>query len=300
MPMSAVDWEQMPYFLAVARAGSLRAAAELLGTTHAKINRHLQALETAYGVQLFRRSRAGVELTAAGTALLPVAEEAETLFLGAQRTLQGLDRQETGVVRFSLTGTMAYDIVAPILTDFFREFPEIDLQIRTTDRFEDIGRLETDVSLRVAYEVTDDVVAQKLYPIAMGTYASRDYLDRHFAAAGPKGEGLHWIGWDEPDRHPGWEKQTPFPNAEVRHSTMDPVMHISLLRNGFGMSGIASYFASIYPELVRVPGSPVTAGRTLWLLLHSDLRRTVRVRRFVDFLSAGLRRMRPQLQADLD
>ena len=288
----------MPYFLAVARAGSLRAAAEQLGTTHTKINRHLRAFETAYGVQLFRRSRAGVELTAAGTALLPVAEEAETLFLGAQRTLQGLDRQETGVVRFSLTGTMAYDIVAPILTDFFREFPEIDLQIRTTDRFEDIKRLETDVSLRVAYEVTDDVVAQKLVPMAMGTYASRAYLDRHLAEAGPKGEGLHWIGWDEPERHPGWEKQTPFPNAEVRHATMDPVMHMSLLRNGFGMSGIASYFATLYPELVRVPGTPVTPGRTLWILLHSDLRRTVRVRRFVDFLSAGLRRMRPRLQGE--
>ncbi|MCP4315955.1 MAG: LysR family transcriptional regulator [Hyphomicrobiales bacterium] len=297
--MAAMHWEQVPYFLAVARAGSLRAAADNLNTTHAKINRHLTALETAYGVQLFHRTRAGVELTAAGIALLPAAEEAETLFLRAQRNLQSLDRQETGVVRFSLTGTMAYEIVSPILARFFEVYPQIDLEIRVTDQFEDIARLETDVSLRVAYEVTDDVVAQKLFPIAMGTYASRDYLARYLPGAGPKGEGLHWIGWDGPQRHPSWVEQTPFPNAEVRHATSDPVLHVSLLRNGFGISSMAVYFESLYPELVRVPETEITTGRTLWLLLHSDLRRTTRVRRFVDFMAAGLKELKPQLQGNI-
>ncbi len=293
---SALDWEQMPYFLAVARAGSLRAAASQLNTTHARINRQLAALETAYGVALFHRSPSGVELTAAGRNLLPVAEEAEILFLGARRNLQGLDRQETGVVRFSLTGTMAYEMVAPILVRFFAEYPEIDVEIHTTDRNEDIKRLEADVSLRVAYEVSDDVIAQKLYPMAMGIYASSAYLDRHLLNAGPKGEGLHWIGWDGPDRHPQWVKQTPFPNAQVRHATSDPVMHLNLLRSGFGMTEISVFFETIHPELTRVPGTEITMGRTLWLLLHSDLRRTTRVRRFVDFMAAGLKEMRPLLQ----
>ena len=51
-------------------------------------------------------------------------------------------------MRFSLTGTMAYEIVSPILVRFFEEYPEIDLEIHVSDRFEDINRLETDVSLR--------------------------------------------------------------------------------------------------------------------------------------------------------
>ena len=83
--MHEADWGQMPYFLAVARGGSLRAAAEALGATHGTVNRQLQALEASYGVQLFRRTRAGVELTEAGEALIPSAEEAEALFLGARR-----------------------------------------------------------------------------------------------------------------------------------------------------------------------------------------------------------------------
>lgn len=297
--MLAMDWEQMPYFLAVARSGSLRAAGEQLNATHGTVNRHISALETAYGVKLFRRTRAGLELTNAGRSLVPIAEDAETLFLGARRRLQGLDHQESGVVRFSLTGVMAYEIVAPILTRFFEEYPEIDLDLRVSDRFEDINRLETDVSLRYASEITDDVVARKLYPMALAPYASRRYLERYLPHAGPNGEGLHWIGWDKPDRSPSWIEQTPFPMAEVRHATTDHVMQLSLLRRGFGMLNTSIYFETIYPELVRVPGTEVTFERSLWLLLHTDLRRTARVRRFVDFMADELKALQPILQGEL-
>ncbi len=299
MVMTALDWEKMPYFLAVARSGSLRSAAGALNATHGTVNRHIVALETAYGVQLFRRSRAGLELSSAGRTLLPMAEAAETLFLGARRRLQGLDRQATGVVRFSLSGTMAYDIISPILVRFFDEYPGIDLEIRVSDRMEDINRLETDVSLRYALEVTDDVVARKLYPMALSTYASRAYLERHLPNAGPGGEGLHWIDAHTPDRHPAWLEQSSFPKADVRHATTDHFMHLSLARRGFGMINTSVYFETIYPELVRVPGAKVTLDRSLWLLLHSDLRRTTRVRRFVDFLAQGLKEIKPLMQGEL-
>ena len=297
--MNAMDWEQMPYFLAVARTGSLRSAAEQLRATHGTVNRHLSALENAYGVQLFRRTRAGLELTTAGEALLPIAEDAETLFLGARRRLQGLDRQETGTVRFSMTGTMAYEIVAPILERFFQAYPEIDVEIRVSDRFEDINRLETDVSLRYAHSIQDDVVARKLFPMALVPLASQSYLDRYYKGSGTNGEGLHWIGWDEINRRPAWVEQTVFPRAEVRHATADHVLQLSLVRQGFGMLNSSVYFEEIYPELTRVPGTEPYLDRTLWLLLHSDLRRTTRVRRFVDFLAEALMQLKPKLQAGL-
>ena len=297
--MATIDWEQMPYFLAVARAGSLRAAADQLGTTHGMVNRRIRALETIYGVQLFNRTRKGLELTAAGADLLPMAEQAELLFLGARRRLQGLDRQETGVVRFSLTGTMAYDIVSPILVKFFAAYPEIDLELIVSDRFEDINRLATDVSLRVAHEVNDDVVARKLYPLYLGPYASQAYLDTYLPSAGPDGEGLHWIGWDKAERHPDWVAHSRLPRAEVRHATTDHVLQLALARRGFGIVSTTPHFASVYPELVPVPGYPPEPDRYLWILLHSELRRTTRVRRFVDFLASELKALKPALQGTL-
>ncbi len=296
MQIAATNWEQMPYFIAVARFGSLRGAAESLGTTHAKIRRHINALEASYRMQLFRRSRNGVELTEAGKLLLPVATEAESLFLSAQQKLTGLDRQEAGSIRFSLTGTMAYEVVSPILLKFFEQYPGIDIDVLVSDRMEDINRLESDVSLRVTYEVTDDVVARKLYPLALGYYASPAYLERYMPGIGPKGQGLHLIGWDQIDRSPAWLAQTPFALAEVRHATTDHVLQLNLARRGFGIVHTMPLLAENDLELVPVPGNELELDRNLWILLHSDLRRTTRVRKFVDFLTKEMLVLKPAIQ----
>ena len=168
-----------------------------------------------------------------------------------------------------------------------------------SDRFEDINRLETDVSLRYAHSINDDVVARKLYPMALVPLASKSYLERHWEKAGPQGEGLHWIGWDEVNRRPDWLALNPLPKAEVRHASMDHILQLNLVRRGFGMINTSVYFEQLYPELIRVPGTQPSLDRTLWILLHSDLRRTTRVRRFVDFLADELMKLRPQMQAEL-
>lgn len=287
----------MPYFLAAVRAGTLRGAAEATGATHATVKRHIEVLETSYGVQLFRRTRRGLELTSAGRTLLPVVEEAELKVLEARKRVQGLDKEEAGVVRFSTTGTLIYEIVAPVLARFSKSYPDIDLEVTVSDRFQDINRLQTDVSLRFAHEVQDDVIARKLYPMALVPMASRDYLEKTLPIAGPNGEGLSWIGWDKAERQPGWLTGTAFPAAQVRHATTDPVLQLSLARQGLGMINSSVYFTTIYPELIAVPGIAPILDRNLWLLFHSELRRTVRVRRFIDFLSKELIALKPLLQA---
>lgn len=171
--------------------------------------------------------------------------------------------------------------------------------MRLTDVREDISRSETDVSLRVAFEVSDDVVARKLYPISIGTYASQTYVNEELPKAGPDGAGLNWIGWTGPRENLGWLSQSPFPAADVRHASSEGYMHISLLRQSSGLSQLPVIYESIFPDLCRVPNTPIESDRTIWILLHSDLRRTVRVRRFVDFLAEGLRELQPLMQGSL-
>jgi len=136
-----------------------------------------------------------------------------------------------------------------------------------------------------------------LYPLALVPMASRSYLETHLPIAGPEGEGLSWIGWDNAERHPDWVAETAFPKADVRHATTDPVLQLSLARQGVGMINTSAYFATIYPELVPVPGVDPILDRNLWLLFHSELRRTVRVRRFIDFMAKELMALKPMLQA---
>ena len=114
----------------------------------------------------------------------------------------------------------------------------------------------------------------------------------------PSGEGLNWIGWGDFFLVPKLIEQSPYPMAEVRHTVADTVMHMNLLRNGYGMSPMLAFCADVYPELEQVPGTELFLDRSIWLLLHSDLRSTSRVRRFVDFVAGALKEIRPLLQGD--
>ena len=292
--MRTFDWELLPHFLAVARAGSLRAAANLIGANYGTINRNIQALEASYGVRLFHRSRRGFTLTEFGESLLPMAEAAEREVIAARKHVEGLDRSETGKIRFSLTPTLAYDIVAPMITRFSDLYPEIDIELRLTSEVESILNDETDVSLRAARDVTDDVVAQKVLQFDLGVYASQEYLEQVVPRAGLDGEGLTWIGLPANGAAFGELSVEPFPKAAIRHEVADGYIRTRLVTLGLGMAHMPVLFQTVFPNLRQMPGTTVTQGPSLWILLHSDLRKTVRVRRFVDFLATELRSLRKQ------
>lgn len=289
-----LDWKFLPAFLAVAREGSLRAAAIQLDGTHATIRRQIEALEAQMGVQLFRRGADGFHLTAAGRTFLPQALEAEASLLQGFNAVQGLDREASGLIRLSADPMTAHFLLAPVLADFAALYPEIEIELQLSYGIDSIEKLETDVSVRNVTEVDEDVVGRKLYPASIGIFASRDYLDRMLPKAGPKGQGLEWIGYGPVPELMRFVEASPFPQARVRHRVTDPEMHLHLARAGAGMAILAAWVPSKFPELQRVPGTELDERRSVWVLLHSDLRRVRRVRLFVDYLCAVLLERRAQ------
>ena len=297
--MRSIDWEMMPYFLAVARCGSLRSAARLLNVNYGTLNRNVQALEASYGTRLFHRSRQGFTLTDAGLALLPLAESGEETLQKARRRIEGLDRTESGKIRFSLPNMLGYDVVAPIISKFQTIYSNIQIEIRLTSTIENISSGATDVALRAAYELTDDVVARKLYPMAVSIYASKTYVEETFPKAGYNGAGLGWLGLPGDLDSKNWPNRADFPDARIRHVVDDGYMRLNLLRHGCGMAYLPVIFESIFDDICKVPGAETTFSQNLWIVLHEDLGRTVRVRRFVDFLTKELLALKPIMQGDI-
>lgn len=293
MNKQVTDWSHFPYFLAVVRCGSLRAAADALGSTHATVDRNLKALETVYGVRFFDRSKSGLALTTAGEALLPMAEEAEASVLAARRKLTGLDRAPKGTVRLSVAPMVATTVLPPILARFSQAHPEIDVELIVENRRADLARSETDVSIRVGFAVDDDVIGRRVVTYAKAIFASQDYLDRHWGAHGPDGEGLAWIGWGDREAVPPWVKNSPFPKAELRHTIREGMMVMHAVAEGMGMSYLPLISREHDARLVQVPGTKAVLDRSIWLLLHEDLRRTTRVRLLVDHLSEELKALKP-------
>ncbi|MDE0588889.1 LysR family transcriptional regulator [Halocynthiibacter sp. C4] len=283
-----IDWKSLPAFLAVARNGSLRAAADQCDSTHATVRRQVEALEAQLGVQLFRRAADGLHLTAAGRTLLPRAIDAEAALLQGTNAVKGLDREASGRIRLSADPMTAHFLLAPVLAEFAKLYPEIDLDLQLSFGVDSISKLETDVSVRHVTEVNEDAVGRKLFPLSIGVFASADYIAKALPEAGPKGRGLTWIGYGDVPQLNALIRNSPFPEAKVRHTIPDPAMHLQMARAGAGMTVLASWVQSVFPELQRVPGTVLDERRSTWVLLHSDLRRVKRVRLFVDYLCAAL------------
>ncbi|MFP7571754.1 LysR family transcriptional regulator [Marivita sp. S2033] len=283
-----MDWKSLPAFLAVARNGSLRAAAEQLGGTHATLRRQVEALEGQLGTQLFRRGADGLSLTASGQRLLPQALEAEAALLKGFNAVQGLDREASGRIRLSADPMTAHFLLAPVMADFATLYPEIEIELRLSYSLDSIARNETDVSIRHAVAIEDHAVGRKLFPLSIGVVASRKYIDRNLSEVGRKGQGLSWVGYGDVPELAAMIKASAFPEARLRHSVPDPEMHLHLVRAGAGMSFLATWVMSVFPELQRVPGTELDQRRATWVLLHGELRRVRRVRLFVDYLCDAL------------
>ncbi|MAS45754.1 MAG: LysR family transcriptional regulator [Rhodobacteraceae bacterium] len=283
-----VDWKSLPAFLAVARAGSLRGGAEQLDGAHATVRRQIEGLEAQLGVRLFRRSAGGLELSAAGRKLLPQALEAEAALRQGFNAVRGLDGEAAGRIRLSADPMTAHFLLAPVLGAFLSLYPDIHIDMNLSYGIDSIDRLETDVSIRHVTEPEGDAVGRKLFPLSLGVFASRGYIDRHLHDAGPRGEGLTWLGYGAAPELQAMIAASPFPGAKVRHAIADPAMHMHLARAGAGMTFLAAWVQSVFPELQRVPGTDLDRRRSTWVLMHADLRRVHRVRLFVDFLYESL------------
>lgn len=283
-----MDWKSVPAFLAVARSGSLRSGAEQMGGTHATVRRQIEGLEAQLGATLFRRAAGGLTLTAAGRRLLPQALEAEEALLKGFSAVKGLDREASGRIRLSADPITAHYLLAPVLAEFAALYPDIEIELKLSYFLDSIEKDETDISLRHVVEVDEDAVGRKLFPLALGVFASRNYIDTALPNAGTKGSGLTWIGYGDIPELNTMIAATPFSNARVRHIVSDPQMHLHLARAGAGMTFLAAWVPTVFPELQRVPGTAIDNRRSTWVLLHGGLRRVRRARLLVDYLCDAL------------
>jgi DNA-binding transcriptional LysR family regulator len=287
----SLNWDDLKYFLAVARTGTLRGGADSIQVNHTTLTRRLSVMEERVGSRLFDRSKQGLVLTQLGEDLMPHAERVEAEMTAASRVIVGRDAQPSGTVYITLPHGLAMTSLMDDFTAFADLYPDIILNMNFTNDIRDLTRREADVSLRVASEVTDDVVGRKLVQMSQAAYCTRGYSER---VTDNGGEGLHLIGWHEPEEATtaDWVKNSYYPKATLKHRVSELVPLITLAASGLGMAYLACNLGDRHPNLIRAPFQKPMPYRSIWLLLHRDLKNTARVRLFVDFLAARVQSRR--------
>ena len=127
IPMDAAD---LKVFAAVARIGGMNRAANELHTVQSNVTARVRTLEEELGVQLFRRGRKGVTLTAAGERLLPYAIRVAHLLEEAQKAVKD-DGSPRGRLTIGSVETTAALRLSTVLAAYWTTYPNVDLVLRT-------------------------------------------------------------------------------------------------------------------------------------------------------------------------
>ncbi len=285
--------------LALARAGSLSAAAKALGVVHSTAFRRLADLEARLNVRLFERLPAGLYApTQAGERMAAAAERIETEAAALGRDLLGADLRLSGRLRVTCSETLALRILTPAIAEFRRAHPGIVVDLVVDNRVLSLSRREADVALRVTRPKEGDLHGRKLADIGWTLYATPELL----ADVGPVDlaalDRLPFVGWEEQvsgvntadwlGRH--------VPEAAFVYRTSSVINQMVAAREGVGVALLPCYLGDAEPRLARAWPEPLPElFRELWIVTHSDLRRTARVRAFMDLVGRRIAAAQPQI-----
>ena len=147
-----MDWDDVRYFLAVARGGSVRAAAEGLGVNHSTVLRRIAQLEERLGARMFEKLPSGYRLTAAGEEILEFADQMEASSNRLETRVFGRDQSVRGLLRMTLAPILATHLLMPDFADFARLHPDIELEILSSGELANLTNREADVAIRVVYD----------------------------------------------------------------------------------------------------------------------------------------------------
>lgn len=289
-----IDWDDIRYFLAVARGGSVRAAAERLGVNHATVLRRIAQLEQRLGAQLFERLPSGYRMTGAGADALGLAEQMEASTLQLQTRLLGRDQGLQGPLRATMAPTIATHLLMPDFAEFARLHPEVEISVLSIDKPVNLTKREADIAIRVVYDrntLPPNLHGTEGPELYGGVYLSRELLASWRAG---QSERLRWIVIDSMGV-PDWAQGGAIPAQDVAFRTTSADAQIAAVRLGMGMATLPCFVGDGDARLARVPGAPLHRHGALWLLTQGETRKTKRVRLFQAFVSQRLANYAPLL-----
>jgi DNA-binding transcriptional LysR family regulator len=289
-----IDWDDVRYFLAVVRGGSVRAAAERLRVNHSTVLRRIAQLEERLGAHMFEKLPSGYRLTAAGEEVLEFAAQMEASSNQLETRVFARDQSVRGLLRVTLAPTLATHLLMPDFVDFARLHPEIEMEIMPSDGPVNLTNRDADVAIRVVYDrntLPPNLHGLKGPELFGGVYMSRDLLTAWRAGA------VDRIRWIVMSQHgvSDWAREGEVAAAEVPFRTTDGQAQILAVRLGLGMASLSCFIGDADPLLARAPGAALHMHGTLWLLTQGETHKTKRVRLFTEFISRRLAAYAPLL-----
>lgn len=281
-----MEWSDLRIFLAIAREGTLGAAARKIGQTQPTMGRRLQALERALGHQLFQRTTDGLVLTDEGAAVLGHAERMEEEALAFQRQLTGQEQQLDGMLRITSSDWFGEYLLTRVIADFSKNYPRVVIELLTDSRFFSLSRREADLAFRIQPFDEPDVVSRKLLRMPYGVYVATDY-PRPKTGDGTGASllvmnvafgGMPEVAW----------LQQMLPHARVAFRSNARSVQARMCAQGAGIAVLPRPLGDSMADLQRIDLGEDPPARDMWVGYHRDMRRLARLRALLDMVVTQL------------
>jgi DNA-binding transcriptional LysR family regulator len=282
-----MDWDDIKFFLEVARTERLSEAAKRLKVDASTVSRRLYKLERALNAQLFERSTEGHILTEHGQVLLGAARQMEHQIQSTSEILQGQNLKEQGNVKLGSTEAFGTFFLTPKLTAFAQEHPNITVELLPLPRFLKLSKLEADLTISIERPPQTSLIVSKLCDYRLKMYVSREYLK----------QAPHIAQLDDLREHPlisyvrnlVWSEELNYldsilPDATPRFSSTSVVAQYMATLEGLGLAILPCFLARHSADLVPILENDIDIVRSFWLIAHPERKKLARVNKVWGYL----------------
>ena len=279
-----MEWSDVRIFLAIARTGTLGAAARALHLSHPTVGRRLRALEEATGHTLFQRTADGFIPTEEGNAVIALAEQMEEGALAIERRLAGQEQDLQGTLRISSADWFGAYVLPPIVADYAKVYPGVDVEVLTGTRLFSLAQREADIAFRIVPFDAPDIVQRRLIRLAYGAYVAVDSPEPVYG----DGTGFRLITHDTstgPFPDISWLTKS-FPNARPILRSNNRNVQGRMCSQGIGICVLPQVVGNQMATLRRLDLPVEPPSRDIWMGYHRDMRRLQRLRAFIAMVTS--------------
>jgi DNA-binding transcriptional LysR family regulator len=301
------DWDDLRYFLAVARSGNITAAGIELDVNHSTVSRRISALETRLGVRLFDRLPSGYSPTRLAEKILGGVSKVEADIIDISRQLAADDKRMTGTIRMTAPEGMVSIVLLPKIVEFNKIYPELAIEIIASADIKSLNNREVDLAIRASSHPAEGLIGRRLTEQRLGKFVSRSYLEARNLTPQSLTKtpvetpvetpietpietrlledvpGHTWAGLLGDKVTPEWvSSHYPGARCAARFDTVYALFQAAIA--GIGLVELPCRLGNAAPELVRVSPMQSVKHNDIWILFHRDMRQVVKLRTLSDYL----------------
>ncbi len=281
-------WDDVRVFLAAVRTGSFTLAARALDTEQSTVSRRIAQLERDLGAALFERTPRGPLLSELGSRLYEDAERVEAEVHRLADAASNAERTVRGRVRVATTESLATQFLMPrVLPVLRREYPELAIDVLTSDRAVDLSAREADLAVRFFRGGKGDLIGRRVARLPTGVLATRA-LARKLRAARVDSASLPWIAVEVPGLATPEMESLRARRGAPKLVCSSYEVQLAGIRAGLGVGFAPRALLDGHPELTELTAEAPGPTLELFVVTRRAIRALPRIGAVFDLLAREL------------